>query len=53
MNEDVRFQVRTDICWQMCREASEFDELLQFVSDLWEDIKQAEKEFSYKFKTME
>ena len=51
--EDVRFHVQSAICWQTCQEACEFDELLQFISDLWLDIKKAEKEFSYKFETMD
>ena len=51
--EDVRFQVRSAICWQACEEANEFDEQLHFVSDLRLDIKQAEKEFSYTFETMD
>ena len=35
-----------------CCEAVDFDDLLQLVSDLWLDIKQTEKEFSYKFEKM-
>lgn len=44
-NKHVPFQVLASICWQTCGESINFDDLLQHVSDLWLDIKKAEKEF--------
>ena len=51
--EDVRFQVRGEISWQQCREAENFDDLLYYIVDWWDDIKEVEKEKNGPYKTLE
>ena len=46
-NEEVRFQVRGEISWQQCREAENFDDLLYYIVDWWDKIKEVEKERKY------
>ena len=42
-NEEVRFQLRGKISSQQCREAENFDDLLYYIVDWWDKIKEVEK----------
>ena len=53
-DEEVRFQVRSLIYGQTCREAPDWDALCDYIVDMWQEVKQVEeKDMNEKFKTLD
>ena len=52
-NVDVRMQLRSCIYAETCREASHWDDLLDYIADVWERMADAEKDMNEPFETFE